>query len=221
MKLNGKPVLQHLVETHSSRGFSAFVLCLGYRGGLIRRFFDTVTVAADLQFSDAGEDASILERLRRARPLLGDRFFVAYGDTLIDVDLKAMLAEHISSGASVTITTAEIRSPFGLVAVDGHGRVSSYEEKPLQRFYVGHMIMESRVVDDLPPGLSDLPDGEGLIQLFDRLLSRKELHSHHYSGPQITFNTHQELDQAQRDIVRFYTHVEELEAMSVGADNSR
>ena len=47
------------------------------------------------------------------------------------------------------------------------------------------------------------------------------MHSRHYSGPQITFNTHQELDQAQRDIVRFYTHVEELEAMSVGADNSR
>ncbi len=221
VKLNGTPILQRLVETYSSRGFRDFVFCLGYRGAMIREFFDSVTVPADLQFSDAGEDASILERLRLARPLLGDRFFVAYGDTLIDVDLKAMLAEHISRGASVTITTAEIRSPFGLVAVDGHGRVSSYEEKPLQRFYIGHMVMESRVVDDLPPGLSDLPDGEGLIRLFDGLLSRKELHSHHYGGPQITFNTRQELDQAQRDIVGFYTHEEELEAMSLGAENSR
>ncbi len=104
---------------------------------------------------------------------------------------------------------------------DGDGRVGSYEEKPLQRFYIGHMIMESRVVDDLPLSLSDLPDGEGLIRLFDRLLSRKELHSHHYGGPQITFNTHQELDQAQRDIVGFYTHVEELEAISVGAESPR
>lgn len=206
--LNGKPLLQHLVESYVGKGFRHFVLCIGYRGDMIRTFFASHPFDANFEFSDAGERASMLQRLYHARPLLGERVFVAYGDTLIDVDLEAMLADHQSSGAVATITTADVRSPFGLVTADEGGWVRSFEEKPLHSYYVGHMLLECRVLDDLDPELLALPDGEGLVRLFCQWVSRKCLRLYPYNGPQITFNTQQELHQAERRFIAFFTHQE-------------
>ena len=207
--LNGKPLLQHLVESYIHKGFHRFVLCTGYRGDVIREFFARHSFDAEFEFSDAGEAASILQRLYLARTLVSERVFVAYGDTLIDMDLGAMLADHLSSGALASMTVANVRSPFGLVAADRDGWVGSFEEKPLQMFYVGHMLLERSVLDDLDQELLALPDGEGLVKLFCELVSRKCLRMYPYNGPQITFNTRQELHQAERDFIAFFTHQEE------------
>ena len=207
--LNGKPLVEHLVESYIQKGFRRFVLCVGYRGDMIKEFFAHHPFDAEFEFANAGEDASMLRRLHHARSLTDDRFFVAYGDTLIDVDLEAMLAEHVSSGALVTMTTANVRSPFGLVTTDARGWVQAFEEKPVQLYYVGHMLVERCVLDDLDPALPALPDGEGLVSLFGELISKKRLHMYPYNGPQITFNTRQELHQAERDFVSFFTHQEE------------
>jgi len=208
--LNDKPLLQHLVESHIEKGVRRFIVCVGYQGSKIRDFFAQNPMDAEFQFSDAGEEASILQRLYKAKSLMGDRAFVAYGDTLINVDLDAMQSDHMSSGASVTTTVANVRSPFGLVTLDGDGWVRSFEEKPLQLFYVGHMLLERDVLENLAPEVLNLPDGEGLVRLFGDLIHRKRLRAYYYTGPQITFNTSQELRQAERDFISFFTHREDL-----------
>ncbi|WP_052128462.1 GDP-mannose 4,6-dehydratase [Neosynechococcus sphagnicola] len=202
--LQGQPILQHLVSSYIRKGFREFVLCIGYRGEMIQEFFCQTPLDAAFEFSQAGERASMLARLHQAQDLMGDRAFIAYGDTLIDVNLPAMLADHQASGAKITITTAKVKSPFGLVTADGDRWVSSFKEKPLQVYYVGHMLLERSVLEHLDPELLRLPDGEGLVQLFGQLIAQRQLRMYAYPGPQITFNTPQELDQAERDFVAFF-----------------
>jgi glucose-1-phosphate cytidylyltransferase len=209
VEMNGKPILHHLLQSYIRNGYSDFVLCVGYRGDMIREFVEDGDFDAGITVSDAGDDASMLQRLHGARDQMPERIAVAYGDTLIAVDMDAMLEEHIASGASITITVANVRSPFGLVDFSQDGLVASFEEKPLQWFYVGHMIVERRVLDELDPALLAMPDGEGLVALFQRLITQRKLRTHSYVGPQITFNTRHELAQAERDFNAFFTHEEE------------
>ncbi|MFQ5801320.1 MAG: NDP-sugar synthase [Candidatus Methylomirabilales bacterium] len=206
--LNGKPCLQHIIESYIRKGYRRFVLCVGYQGEMIVDFFRRQTFDAEIEFSDAGEQASMLERIYQARSFIGERAFVAYGDTLIDVDLAKMLAYHITSGAAVTLTTAGVRSPFGLVKATKDGWVVSFEEKPVQPYYIGHMLTERAVLDEVDPELLRMPDGGGLVTLFQRLIEKRRLRLYPYTGPQITFNTQQDLVQAERDLLTFFTHQE-------------
>lgn len=208
VKLDGRPILYHLLQSYIDKGYQDFVICVGYRGDMVEEFVDSSALRASVRFSDAGDEASMLSRLYQAREMMTDRVFVAYGDTLIDVDLDDMLSKHESTGAAITITTANVRSPFGLVSPDPEGLVESFEEKPLQWYYVGHMLMEKSVLYDIAPDLIDLPEGDGIVALFNRLISENRLRMYPYGGPQITFNTHRELNQAERDFVSFFTHEE-------------
>lgn len=206
--LNGRPCLQHILQSYIRKGHRDFVLCIGYRGDLIVDFVQKTGFDAEIEFSDAGEEAGILERLHLARSQIGERCFVAYGDTLIDVNLKEMLRDHQDSGAEITLTTAEVMSPFGLVTLDPRNWILSFEEKPKQPYYVGHMLMERTVLDTLDPELLEMGDGSGLVRLFQEKISERRVRTYPYRGPQITFNTEQDLDNAQRELMRFYTQME-------------
>lgn len=209
VQISGKPVLQHLLESYVRKGFNEFVLCIGYRGQMIKDLFTNNLLDAEIEFSDAGEDAGILQRLHLAKDITGERFFVAYGDTLIDIALEDMLGQHLASGASATITAANVKSPFGLITTDADCLVRSFEEKPMQMYFVGHMVMERSVLDDVDPKLLAMPDGDGLVELFQVLISQTQLNMYQYAGAQITFNTHRELHQAEQDFISFFTHQEE------------
>jgi glucose-1-phosphate cytidylyltransferase len=206
--INGKPCLQHILESNIRRGQSDFVLCIGYRGQRIVDFVEQHRFAARIEISDSGEDASMLARLCAARPLMGERAFVTYGDTLIEVDCASMAAAHVAGKAAVTLTTAEVRSPFGLVTMDADEWVVSYEEKPVHPFFVGHFLIESKVLDEASEDLIRMPDGDGLVQLFRDLVRQRRAKAYPYRGPQITFNTKQDLDQAELSFARFFTQDE-------------
>ncbi|MDA2932750.1 nucleotidyltransferase family protein [Acidobacteria bacterium AH-259-D05] len=206
--LNGKPILQHIIESYIRKEYNRFVVCIGYRADMIREFFRRQSFNAEVKFSDVGEDASMLERIYRVRDLIGERGFVSYGDTLIDVDLDNMLVDHLTHHAAVTLTTADVKSPFGLVSANGEKWVHSFQEKPLQTYYVGHMIMERSVLEDLDPEVLSMPDGEGLVKMLQRLVAQDGVRVYPYNGPQITFNTEQDLHQAERDLITFFTHPE-------------
>ena len=209
LPLKGKPILQYLIESYLAKGVREFILCTGYQGEQIRAFVSGLGVNAVFSFSDAGEHASILQRLHEAKGLMGTRVFVAYGDTLLDVDLPAMHADHVASGASATIATATVQSPFGLVQASTDRWVGTFQEKPKQSYYVGHMLLERSVLENVAEDWLVLPDGAGLVRLFEHLAARRTLRIFPYTGPAITFNTPRGLVRAERDVVHFFTHPEE------------
>ncbi|HEY5198087.1 MAG TPA: glucose-1-phosphate cytidylyltransferase [Solirubrobacteraceae bacterium] len=153
VEVGGKPILWHVMKIYASHGISDFVICLGYKGYVIKEYFanyglHTSDVSFDLGLGtrqvhrseteawrvtliDTGDGTQTGSRLRRVMPYLQDEsdFCFTYGDGLADVDITSLVAFHRAQGRIATVTAVQPPGRFGALAVDGD-RVDSFEEKP-------------------------------------------------------------------------------------------
>jgi glucose-1-phosphate cytidylyltransferase len=151
--IGGMPILWHIMKIYSSHGVQDFVICLGYKGYVIKEFFANYHLhACDVTFDlgrnrmemhrsevdpwrvtliDTGEHTMTGGRLKRALPYVEgeDAFCFTYGDGLSDADLTAVLALHREQGALATITAVQPPGRFGALEVEGE-RVRGFREKP-------------------------------------------------------------------------------------------
>jgi glucose-1-phosphate cytidylyltransferase len=151
--IGGMPILWHIMKIYSSHGVQDFVICLGYKGYVIKEFFANYHLhACDVTFDlgenrmemhrsevdpwrvtliDTGEQTMTGGRLKRALPYVEgeDEFCFTYGDGLADADLTAVLALHREQGALATITAVQPPGRFGALEVEGE-RVRGFREKP-------------------------------------------------------------------------------------------
>lgn len=150
-----KPILWHIMKTYAHYGLNKFVLCLGYRGDLIKEYFlqyeamnndFTISLGSrqNLIFHGAHDEQDFLVtlvntgqttmtggRVRRVHKYIdGDTFMVTYGDGLADVDLNALLEYHYQHGRIATITAVRPTSRFGILDVNEHRQVVNFTEKP-------------------------------------------------------------------------------------------
>jgi len=209
--LNGKPILEHILQLYKGKGFDDFILCVGYKGDKIREFIASRPDFGNIIFSDAGQDASMLRRITALRDEFNDRILISYGDTLTDLDIDDFMRFHINSNGAATIVAASIQSPFGLVNFNPDGLATSYEEKPFLNYYIGHIILEKRGLDLIDDEMILAPDGIGLVNFLKKLMVQKELYIYHYKGHQITFNSHQERTDAEKMLSSFYTLEENVD----------
>jgi glucose-1-phosphate cytidylyltransferase len=152
VEIGGKPILWHIMKIYAAHGIDEFVICLGYKGYLIKEFFanyylHTCDVSFDLSSGDmevhrsatepwrvtlvdTGERTMTGGRLRRVLPYLGDEdFCFTYGDGLADVDITALLAFHRRQGTLATVTAVQPPGRFGALDVEDE-LVRRFEEKP-------------------------------------------------------------------------------------------
>jgi glucose-1-phosphate cytidylyltransferase len=153
VEIGGKPILWHIMKIYAHHGITEFVLCLGYKGDVIRDYFlnyryrccdVTTTLGTDevqvhnghgecgwrITLAETGAKTEIAGRLRRvARYLDGDCFMVTYGDGVADIDLRELLCTHKRSGKLVTISAVRPSSRFGELSIQD-GMVRTFEEKP-------------------------------------------------------------------------------------------
>ena len=152
IEIGGKPILWHIMKIYAAHGIEEFVICLGYKGYLIKEYFanyylHTCDVSFDLAkgdmevhrsasepwkvtLVDTGEQTMTGGRLKRVLSYVGDQdFCFTYGDGLSDVDITAAIAFHREQGTKATVTAVQPAGRFG--AIDVHGeRVGGFEEKP-------------------------------------------------------------------------------------------
>jgi glucose-1-phosphate cytidylyltransferase len=207
--LNGKPILEHILGLYLGKNYNDFILCVGYKGAKVREFVDNAMYERGLpykvEYSEAGEEASMLTRIFTLKGCFSDRILISYGDTLTDLDIGRLQQYHQEKGSALTIVSARIQSPFGLVTNDEDGMVSSFDEKPVFYYYIGHMLLEERAFGYITSDMLERPDGDGLVAFFKTMIEKKLLYVYHYTGKQITFNTHSERQQAEEMIQFFYT----------------
>lgn len=152
VEIGGKPMLWHIMKIYSAHGINDFVVCLGYKGYVIKEFFanyalHTSDVTFDLRTGemevhhsttepwrvtlvDTGAASMTGGRLRRVLPYLGDDdFCFTYGDGVADIDLTALIDFHRGHGKQATVTAVQPAGRFGALDIDGD-TVSSFEEKP-------------------------------------------------------------------------------------------
>jgi glucose-1-phosphate cytidylyltransferase len=153
VEIGGKPILWHIMKIYAAHGIDEFVICLGYKGYVIKEYFANyhLHTCEDLSFDlgrgdievhrsnaepwrvtlvDTGEDTMTGGRLKRVLPYLGEEdFCFTYGDGLADVDIAALIAYHREQGALATVTAVQPPGRFGAVELNGT-RVRRFEEKP-------------------------------------------------------------------------------------------
>ncbi len=155
LEIGGVPILWHIMKLYAAQGFSEFILCLGYKGPLIKEFFlnyrayrsdltlhlgypSRMEYHGDVQPEDwrvtlveTGQTAQTGARVARAaRYVHSDAFCLTYGDGLGNIDLQALLAFHRAHGKIGTITGVRPPGRFGELELDGEGRVTQFNEKP-------------------------------------------------------------------------------------------
>ena len=203
VKLDGKPIIEHLLEIYSQNGFNEVFLCTGYLGNKIENYFRSKN-NFNITFVNSGQNATPLKRIYDLQNFFDDEILISYGDTIADINFKEFFRAHKNSNSLVTILTAPFISPFGLVKWGKDGNlITSFEEKPVFDYYVGYFIAKKQAFQYITTSM--LSDPLGLIVLFNVLIKDKKLAGYRHHGPQLTFNSDHELMHAEKLILDFYT----------------
>ena len=206
VKLHEKPILYHKLSHSINQGFRDFIIAIGYKGNMIVDACKDMDLNFNVDFSDSGEDAGMLRRIYDASELFEDRVIVTYGDSIANIQLQHLIDFHLEKQGLLSIVTAPIQSPFGLVTSDDNKQVQTLEEKPVLHYYIGTFVMEKKTIEYIPEQIINWPDGKGLIAFFKILMALNKLYAYPHEGHDITFNTIEELNAAEEGFLKFYTH---------------
>ncbi len=153
VEIGGMPILWHIMKIYSSYGFNEFIICLGYKGYLIKEYFANYflhqsDVTIDLKTNkiqvhdsfaepwkitlvDTGKDTMTGGRIKRIQPHIGNEpFMLTYGDGLSDVNIGALVDFHKSHGKHCTLTAVQPSARFGSLDIADANLVKSFLEKP-------------------------------------------------------------------------------------------
>ncbi len=152
VEIGGRPILWHIMKTYAAHGVTDFIICLGYKGYVIKEYFanyflhtsdvtfDLARNQMDVHYNhaepwrvtlvDTHENTMTGGRLKRVRDYVGDEdFCFTYGDGVGNVDLTQLIKFHHQHGKLATVTATQMPGRFGTLTLEGD-RVSSFHEKP-------------------------------------------------------------------------------------------
>ncbi len=202
VEIGGRPLLWHIMKHFSHYGHNDFILCLGYKGYMVKEYFVNyymhnsdlvVDVGANtthvmnnqsepwrVTLVDTGESTMTGGRLKRIKPHVGDgAFFCTYGDGVSTVDVNALATFHATHGKLATITAVQPPGRYGALRLEKDD-VESFVEKPLGD---GAWINGGYFV--LHPDVLDLIDDDGThfeAAPLSRLVERRQLAAFRHSG---------------------------------------
>jgi glucose-1-phosphate cytidylyltransferase len=172
VEIGGRPILWHIMKIYGSQAYNEFIIALGYRGDVIKRFFlDYHRLTADLSIAfetgevtvqnhardpwtvhlvDTGLETITGGRLKRLVSWIGNEtFMLTYGDGVADIDLGALLEFHRTNGRLATVTAVRPPARFGGLTIEGD-RVARFTEKPqIGEGWIngGFFVLEPQVLD--------------------------------------------------------------------------
>lgn len=204
VEIGGKPILWHIMKIYSAHGLNDFVICCGYKGHLIKRYFldfyhDNNDITIDLNnntidvhsnssepwkvtLADTGLESMTGGRLKRVRRYLEDQpFCLTYGDGVGDVDIAALLAFHRAEGTLATVTAVTQPGRFGALDFSAESkRVQGFREKSTMD---GHQINGGFFVCE--PGVLDHIDNDATVweqEPLRALVDAGQLSVYHHQG---------------------------------------
>ena len=214
LEVGGRPILWHIMKIYAHAGFRDFVLCLGYRGQMIKEYFlnyeamnNDFTICLGQQqrvayhnahaeqdfnvtMADTGLETMTGGRVSIVRKYIDDEnFMVTYGDGVADLDVRAVLDFHMSHGRIATVTSVRPTSRFGILDLSDEGKVHGFVEKPQLDGWAnaGFLVFNRRIFDYL--------SGENCImerEPLERLAREGELMAYRHEGFFYAMDTYRE-----------------------------
>jgi glucose-1-phosphate cytidylyltransferase len=173
--VGGRPILWHIMKIYSHFGINDFIICLGYKGYMIKEYFSNYTLhMSDVTFDmregglrkvhhnssepwtvtlvDTGEKTMTGGRIKRIAPYLGagDTFLLTYGDGIGNVDIEKLIAFHRRHGAKATVTAVRPPARFGALDISSDDTVKTFREKPIgDNAYIngGYFVLSRDVIN--------------------------------------------------------------------------
>ena len=152
IEIGNKPILWHIMKEYSKSGFQDFIICLGYKGYIIKEYFSdyylhTSDVTFDLRTNnmivhnnhsepwkvtlvETGLKTMTGGRIKRVKDYIGNEpFMLTYGDGVSNVDLDKLVEFHKSHGKIATMTAVNVGQQFGILEIDEDGTINKFREK--------------------------------------------------------------------------------------------
>jgi glucose-1-phosphate cytidylyltransferase len=153
VEIGGMPILWHIMKIYSAHGFNEFIICLGYKGYVIKEYFanyfmhqsdvtidlktnqlqvhDSFAEPWQITLVDTGKDTMTGGRIKRIQHHIGNEpFMLTYGDGVSDIDITKLVQFHQSHGKHCTLTAVQPSARFGALDISEKAQVNSFLEKP-------------------------------------------------------------------------------------------
>lgn len=173
VEIGGRPILWHIMKMYSNHGVKDFIICLGYKGYMIKEYFfnyyrhtsdfkinlatgDFEVLSSDseewtITFIETGLDTQTGGRLKRVREQIGsETFCLTYGDGVSDINISAEIAFHKAHGKAATVAAVQPPGRFATLAYEEDGSVTDFREKPVDEvgwINGGFFVLEPSVID--------------------------------------------------------------------------
>lgn len=221
VEIGGRPILWHIMKVLGHQRIRDFVLCLGYKGNLIKEFFlnyEAMTNDVEVQLGakyavrylgeheeqdwtvrciETGATSGTGGRVAKIqRHVAGERFMVTYGDGLTNIDVAKLLEFHTSHKRLATVTTVRVPGRFGVIESSAEGAVQRFREKPTEDAYIsaGFFLFEPGMFDYLQPNDEHMLEREPL----ERMVRDGQLMAYRHEGdfyPMDTYRDHVALNE--------------------------
>lgn len=191
VEIGGKPVIWHIMKLYSHYGFNDFVICLGYRGYMIKEYFShyfmhmsdvtidlsknetkihtTASEPWKITLVDTGLETMTGGRLNRIKKYVANQpFLLTYGDGLADINIKKLIEFHKKNKSLATLTAIQNAGRFGVLDLNQQAKVSSFLEKPKEEsswISGGFFVLEHEVFDFIAKGDAAVWEKEPLENL--------------------------------------------------------
>jgi glucose-1-phosphate cytidylyltransferase len=178
VEIGGMPIIWHIMKTYSTYGFNDFIVCLGYKGFIIKEYFanyflhksdvtidlsdnsikvhDSQAEPWKITLVDTGNDSMTGGRIKRIQPHINNEtFMLTYGDGVGDVDIKKLLEFHRLHGKYCTVTSVQPQGRFGVLNIAENDEVHSFTEKPKGDgawINGGYFVCEPNIFDYITEG---------------------------------------------------------------------
>ena len=149
VKIGKKPIIWHLMKIYSSHGINEFIICLGYKGHMIKHELKKYIKKESwsINFVETGLHTMTGGRIKRIKDYLNnnENFCLSYGDGLANIDINKLIKFHLNSNNFATLTAVKYKNPKGILSINKNNKVSKIKEKPEEYINGGFFVLSKKI----------------------------------------------------------------------------
>ena len=151
VEIGGRPIIWHIMKIYSFYGINDFIICCGYKGEKIKKYFAENNENWNISCVDTGLETMTGGRLKRVQNLVDDTFCLTYGDTVNNVNIEELIRFHKKENRLATVTSCIPPQKYGVLEIKENKVISFKEKPPMEEVWVngGFFVLEPQVFDYL------------------------------------------------------------------------